>query len=290
MDSALADIGLPLALAIIMLGLGLTLTVDDFRNVRHHPKAMVVALVCQVVILPVVCFGLVLAFDLRPELAVGMMLLAAAPGGSTANLFSHLFRGDVALNISLTAINSILAIVTLPLVTNFAISYFSDADDSVSLQFTKVLEVFAVVLIPVALGMVVRAKNEGFALRMDRPVRVASSVLLVVMILGILLGERGNATEYARTVGPITALFCALCIATGYYVPKLFGVKERQAVACSFEIGIHNATLAMYVANNALGNAEIAIPGAVYGLTMFFIAAGWGLLLTRVLQKEPQTA
>ena len=120
MDSPLTLIGLPIALGIIMLGLGLGLTVEDFRRVARHPKAAVIALVCQVVLLPAVCFGLVLAFDLAPELAVGMMLLAASPGGTTANLYSHLFGGHVALNITLTAINSVLAVVTLPIVVNLS--------------------------------------------------------------------------------------------------------------------------------------------------------------------------
>ena len=157
MDSALTTVGLPLALGIIMFGLGLSLTVADFRRVAQHPKVMVIALGCQLILLPLVCFGLVIVFDLPPLLAVGMMLLAASPGGTSANLFSHLFRGDVALNVSLTAVNSVISIVSLPLITNIAIDYF-ELDDSVGLQFVKVLEVFAIVLVPVAIGMLVRAK------------------------------------------------------------------------------------------------------------------------------------
>src|SRR5918997_4703551 len=124
MDSALTTIGLPVALAIIMFGLGLGLTVADFRRIARHPKAVSIALACQVVLLPLVCFALVLAFDLPALLGIGMLLLAASPGGTTANLFSHLFRGDVALNITLTAVNSLIAVVTLPVITNLAIAWF----------------------------------------------------------------------------------------------------------------------------------------------------------------------
>ena len=127
MDTALTGVFLPLALACIMFGLGLSLTVADFRRVRRSPRAVAVALVCQLVVLPVICFGLVIAFELPPVLAVGMLLLAASPGGTTANLFSHLFRGDVALNVSLTALNSVIAVFTLPLVTNLAIDHFRPA-------------------------------------------------------------------------------------------------------------------------------------------------------------------
>ena len=166
MDSALTTVGLPIALGIIMFGLGLSLTLDDFRRVSRHPKAVAVALGCQLVLLPLVCFGLVKLFDLPPLLAVGLMLLAASPGGTSANLFSHLFRGDVALNVTLTAVNSIIAIVSLPLITNFAIAHF-DLDDTVHLPFIKVVEVFAIVLVPVAIGMVVRGTAPGWAQRMD---------------------------------------------------------------------------------------------------------------------------
>ncbi|WP_241245236.1 bile acid:sodium symporter family protein [Microbacterium sp. KRD172] len=181
MGSALTTIGLPVALGIIMLGLGLSLTIADFTRVLKQPKAVLVALVCQLLILPVICFGLVLLFQLPPVLAVGMMMLAASPGGTTANLYSHLFRGDIALNISLTAVNSVIAVITLPLITNFAIMYFQPFDDQLGLQWAKALEVFAIVLLPVALGMLIRRFWPKFADGMDRPVRIASVVILVVV-------------------------------------------------------------------------------------------------------------
>src|SRR5690349_11040100 len=141
MDSSLLSVGLPIALAIIMFGLGLTLTVEDFRRIGRQPKPVVIALAAQVLLLPLLCLGLVVWFDLDPLLAVGMMLLAASPGGTTANLFSHLFRGDVALNITLTAVNSVLAVVTLPLVVNLAVAYFDPPDaGEMGLQVGKTLQ------------------------------------------------------------------------------------------------------------------------------------------------------
>lgn len=280
MDSALATVGLPLALGVIMFGLGLSLTVADFVRVRQSPKAVAVALACQLLLLPVVCFGLVLALDLPPVLAVGMMLLAASPGGSTANLFSHLFRGDVALNITLTAINSVIAIVSLPIITNLAMAYF-DLGDEVSLQFRKVLEVFAVVLIPVAIGMVVRAKSPDFADRMDKPVRIGSAFLLFLIIMGIVLDQRSNVVDYATSVGVAVVVFCVVSLVVGFVVPRWAGVTDRQAVASSFEIGVHNATLAIYVAVEVLDSVELSVPAAVYGLLMFVLAALWGVALTR---------
>src|ERR671910_2143678 len=137
MDSALTTVGLPLALAIIMFGLGLDLTITDFKRVARAPKAVAVALACQIVLMPAICFGLVVLFDLPALLGIGMMLLAASPGGTTANLFSHLFRGDVALNITLTAVNSVISIVTLPIITNFAIIYFDPFDSTLGMQWSK---------------------------------------------------------------------------------------------------------------------------------------------------------
>ena len=280
MDSALTTVGLPLALGIIMFGLGLGLTLDDFRRVGTHPKVVAVALVCQLVVLPAVCFGLVLAFDLSPLLGIGMMLLASSPGGTTANLFSHLFHGDVALNITLTAINSVISIVTLPLVTGLAIAYY-DRGDEVSMPFVEIVKVFALILIPVAIGMLVRSRNPAFAARMDRPVRIGSAVILAVLIIGILLDQKENVGEYLADVGLVAALFCAISLVVGYVVPRAFGVTAAQSIASSMEIGVHNGTLAIFVAVEVLDNTEISVPAAVYSLLMFFLAGAWGAFISR---------
>ena len=283
MDSPLTLVGLPIALGIIMLGLGLGLTLDDFRRVARYPKAAVIALVCQVVVLPALCFGLVVAFNLRPELAVGMMLLAASPGGTTANLYSHLFGGHVALNVTLTAINSVLAVLTLPLVVNLSASYFLTGTESIGLQFDKVLQVFAIVLIPVAIGMLVRARAPRIAERLNRPVRIMSVIVLVAVIAGAVFGERENIADYFVSVGLAVLTFNLASLIIGYGVPRLAGVDRRAATAAGFEIGIHNSTLAITIALSPvlLNSTEMAIPAAVYGIVMFFTAAAFGYLVTR---------
>lgn len=281
MDSPLITVGLPLALGVIMFGLGLGLTVGDFARVGRHPRIVVLALGLQVIVLPLVAFALVTALDLSPLLAVGMMLLAASPGGTTANLFSHLFGGDVALNVTLTAVNSVLAIITLPIVANLAITHFTTGVDDVGLQFGKLAQVFALVLVPVLLGMLTRWRSPGFAERMDKPVRIASAALLALVVVGAILGERDNLGEYLAQVGVITILFCTLSLAVGYLVPRLIGTDERGAVACGFEIGLHNSTLAIAVALTVLDSPEMAIPPAVYGVVMFPLAAGFGMLMAR---------
>ena len=288
MDSALATVGLPIALGVIMFGLGLGLSGEDFRRVGQRPKVIAVALACQLVLLPAVCFALVVLADLPPLLGIGMMLLAASPGGTTANLMSHLFHGDVALNISLTAVNSILSIIPLPIVTGLAIAYY-DRGDEVSVPFGEVLKVFVIILVPVAIGMFVRARNAGFAARMDRPVRTLSVVLLGLLVVAILVDERDNIEGYFADVGLVAAAFCAISLVVGYVVPKAFGVVEKQAIASSFEIGLHNGTLAIYIAVEVLGSVTFSVPAAVYSLLMLPLAALWGTFVTRRVRR-PVTA
>lgn len=279
MGSALTTIGLPVALGIIMLGLGLSLQLSDFARIAKHPKAVIIALVCQLVLLPALCFGLVLLFQLPPVLAVGMMLLAASPGGTTANLYSHLFRGDIALNISLTAVNSIIALFTLPLIVNLSIAYFQPGDGQLGIQFAKAVEVFAIVLLPVALGMLIRWWKPNFAKAMDKPVRIASVIILAVVIAGAVAANFTILMANLASLAGIVVLFCLLSLTLGFLVPRLFRVSHEQAVASSFEIGIHNATLAIVIAQTVLLNVEMSLPAAVYGVLMFFIAAGFGFLI-----------
>ncbi len=264
-----------------MLGLGLTLTPRDFGRVARHPKAVVIALTMQLLVLPAIAFGLVLLFKLPPLLAIGMMLLAASPGGSTANLYSHLFRGDVALNISLTAVNSIIAVFTLPMITNLAINYFAPGQPELGLQFDKVLEVFVIVLGPVAIGMAIRHFWPGFADAMNKPVRIASVAILAIVIGGAVVANLALLREHFSSLALITIVFCIISLALGYFVPRAFGIRDAQARASSFEIGIHNATLAIVIAQTVLGNIEMSLPPAVYGVLMFFIALGFGFLLPR---------
>jgi BASS family bile acid:Na+ symporter len=292
LDSSIATIALPAALAVIMLGLGLSLTTADFARLIRLPGTVALILGCQIVVLPLLCLGLVLLFRPPPALAVGMMLLAASPGGTTASLYSYLFRGNVALNISLTALNSLTAMVTLPLITNLAIAHFMGDGDTLGLQAGKVLQVFAIVLVPVAVGMALRARAEGFARRMERPVKAASVVVLVGVILTAVYQELDNIGGYIVAVGLMVLLFNAASLAIGYWAPRVIGTGRPEAIASCMEIGLHNTTLSLAIALSPalLGDSEIAIPSAVYGVLMLFTAAGAGLLLTRRAARDDDAA
>ncbi len=279
--SFLSVVLLPLALAIIMMGLGLSLVVEDFKRVIVYPKAVVVGLTCQIIILPLACFGLVKAFGMDPVLAVGMMLLAASPGGPTANLYSHIAKGDVALNVTLTAVNSVVSIFTLPLIVNLAIANLLESDQAIPLQFKKIIEVCVMILIPVAIGMLIRAKAPTVANRLSKPVKIASASFLVLVIVLTIIKEKSHIIEDFKQVGLAALSLNILSMATGYYVPKLFNIGKKQAIAIGMEIGIHNGTLAIFIALSVIGNSNMSIPPVIYSLIMFFTAALFGYLVNR---------
>ena len=286
MDSGIITMMLPLALAIIMIGLGLELTLKDFARVTQHPKAVVIALFCQLVLLVGIAFILCKILALPPLLAVGLMLLAASPGGSTANLFSYLFKGDIALNITLTAINSVIAALTLPFIVNFSIQYFMNDAQQISMQFSKIVQVFAIILIPVAIGMTIRRYAPHFSEKLNKPLRIFSVVFLVLIIIGAITKERAHIVEYIAQVGIATIIFCICSLLIGYFVPRFLGISSAQARACAFEIGIHNSTLAMTIALTVINNTTVAMPAAVYSIFMYFFAAIFGMLISRLADHQ----
>jgi BASS family bile acid:Na+ symporter len=283
---------LPLALGIIMLGLGLSLSLADFARVVQFPKPVLVGLVCQLLILPVACFFIAKGFGLAPALAVGLMLLAASPGGTSANLYSHLAHGDVALNITLTAVNSLIAILTMPLIVNLSLNHFMAADQAIPLQFAKVVQVFAIVLGPVAIGMLIKRQLPNFAARMDKPVKIISALFLLLIIVLAIAKDWNTVVEYAPQVGLAALVFNLLSLAVGYWVPRLMKLSLRQSIAIGMEIGIHNGTLAIALALSPalLNNPTMAIPAALYGFIMFFTAGIFGWLVNRVHGRELQAS
>jgi BASS family bile acid:Na+ symporter len=211
------------------------------------------------------------------------MLLSASPGGATANLFSHLAKGDVALNITLTAVNSVLSLITLPLIVNFSLAAFMGDGKVIPLQFSKVLQVFIIVLGPVSIGMLIRSKKKALADGLDKPVRILSALFLLLVIVGAVLKERANLGDFFRQVGLAALAFNLASMCVGYFVPLLLRVERRQAIAIGMEIGIHNGTLAIAIASSPLllNNSTMAIPPAIYSLIMFFTAAAFGSLVAR---------
>jgi BASS family bile acid:Na+ symporter len=269
------------ALGIVMLGLGLSLTIADFARVLRFPKAVLVGLFAQTVVLVAIAYLLARLADLPPELAVGLMLLAASPGGATANIYSHLAHGDVALNITLTAVNSLLALATLPLIVDASLAHFLGQDQYVPPPTRKIVEVAAIIVVPVVLGMALRAGQPRLAAALERPIRVFAVLVLAAVIVAAIVAEWERLPGFIAAVGAVCLAFNLLSMAIGYGLPRVLALPRGQAIAISMEIGIHNGTLAIFIALNVLQNAAMSVPAAVYSIIMFVTASVFTAWLNR---------
>ncbi|WP_103071516.1 bile acid:sodium symporter family protein [Aquimarina sediminis] len=267
----ISTIILAVSLIIIMLGMGLSLVVDDFRRIFVYPKAILVGLTNQIVILPLLGFMLASMFPIQPEIAVGVMILAACPGGPTSNLISHLAKGDIALSVTLTALSSFITILTVPFIINFALQHFLEEGKMIKLDVVRtIIQILVITLIPVGIGMTIRRYNEGFALKMATPVRRASGVVIILVIVGITLKERENFVSYIQQAGIVALCLNVITMAVGYYSAKLFRINNKRAISIAIESGIQNGTLAISIAVVLLGDTAFAVAPAVYSLLMFF--------------------
>ena len=280
-SSVLTTSLLPVALGIVMLGLGLSLTIADLARVVRFPKAVLVGLFAQTVVLVAIAYLLARLADLPPELAVGLMLLAASPGGATANIYSHLAHGDVALNITLTAVNSLLALVTLPLIVDASLAHFLGQDQYVPPPTRKIVEVAAIIVVPVVLGMALRAGQPRLAAALERPIRVFAVLVLAAVIMAAIVAEWERLPGFIAAVGAVCLAFNLLSMAIGYGLPRVLALPRGQAIAISMEIGIHNGTLAIFIALNVLQNAAMSVPAAVYSIIMFVTASVFTAWLNR---------
>ncbi|MHA7058711.1 bile acid:sodium symporter family protein [Aquimarina sp. M1] len=267
----ISTIILAASLCIIMLGMGLSLVTADFKRILMYPKAILVGLTNQVIILPLVGFALASLLSLQSEIAVGIMILAACPGGATSNLISYLAKGDIALSVTLTACSSLITIITIPFIVNFSLFYFLSGDQTIQLNVMEtIVQILVIIIVPVAVGMLIRKYNESFALKMAKPVKIASALVLVLVIVGILIKEKDNFMSYFREAGLIALLLNSLTMFIGYYSAKLFKVHHKGAISIGIESGIQNGTLAVSIAIALLHNTSFAIAPAVYSLLMFF--------------------
>ena len=270
MDKA-STIVLAASLIIIMLGMGLSLVIDDFKRIFVYPKAIFVGLVNQLILLPLIGFGIVLVFPLAPEIAIGIMILAACPGGPTSNLIAHLAKGDTALSVTLTALSSFITILTIPFIVNFALEHFLDKSEMIRLDvMDSIKNIFVIIIIPIIIGMLIRKYAPGFSNRMEKPVRIASALVLALVIIGIVIKEKENFVSYFQQAGIVALLLNVSTMVVGYFSARLFRITDRRALSISIESGIQNGTLAITVAVVLLGSTEFAIAPAIYSLLMFF--------------------
>ena len=276
------DVVLPLALAFIMLALGLGLTFDDFVRVVRRPRDFAVGAASQIVVLPAVAFLLASVWPMAPELALGLMIIAAAPGGVTSNLLTSFARGDVALSISLTAVISLLSVITIPFVVVFAYGHFigEQAMQDITVADTAI-SVFLIVTVPVTIGLLVRRYAEGFALRVEPAARAVSAVLFVLVLAAAIFQERENLATYYSQAGLATFALNVLMMAIAYLLARLFATGPKQRTAIAIECGLQNGTLAIAIAVLLFGGGLATVPAATYSLTMFATALIFIALLRR---------
>lgn len=289
MQSSIAlSIGLPAALVIIMLGLGLSLRFDDFARVLARPLPVIIGLALQVVLLPAICFVLVYLWSLPPAIGVGMMLLAASPGATSAALYTHLARGDVALSLSMAAFSSLLAIFSLPIIVNLSLVAFHGEGGAVALQIHQVLQIFVIAIVPAIVGILIRSRYPSLAASLDRPVKLLATVFLAIVVIFALISQWSLLAEWGPMVGAVTLIFNLICFAVAFFVPRALGVEHRQAVALAMSIGIRNAALVIALAMSEfmLNDAEMAIPPAMYGLVAYIT----GAIIVWLLNRRPVAA
>ena len=292
-SSPLISAGLPIALFIIMIGIGMTLTIRDFRQVAVYPKGMIVGTVAQILVMPLIAFLLATLLAVPPAIAVGLVIIAACPGGTTSNLFVLLSRGNIALSIVLTVSASLITILTLPLFTNIALQHYMGTEEDIVLPVWKTIGMLVgIVLFPVAIGMVVRTRNPEVARKAEGIVSIFGGIVLAVLIVALVYGVRDQIWELLKQAGPATILLNVAGIGLGLAAGRLAGLTQRESLAVAVELGVKNGTIALMVTLTLLESSAMSIPAAVYGVLMFpigFVLAMYGrsIIPISTLQSKP---
>ena len=261
---------LPLALAFIMLTLGLGLSGQDFIRVINQPKDFLIGLLSQIILLPIVAFIIIKIWPISPELAIGVMIIASAPGGVTSNILTSLARGDVALSISLTAVISLLSVLTVPFVvlTSVDLLGLNNITENISL-LSMAIQMFLIVAAPTFVGMIIRKYANNFTLKFEPTAKKISVALFIIVLIGAILSEKENLVNYFAQAGLITLLLNILMMILAYNLAKIFGSGSQQKKAISIECGLQNGTLAIFVGTVLFGGGVYIIPAATYSLIMF---------------------
>ena len=281
----ISQIFLPLSLAIIMLGMGMTLVISDFTRIIRYPKAILIGLTNQLILLPIIGFLIAVIFDLDPITAVGLMILAVCPGGPTSNLITQVSKGNIALSVTLTAIASVVSILTIPFLLSYALEYFtSQTNVAIELPVGQtILQIVVITIIPISIGMFIRNRNLEFAKRMERPMRIASTVIFIIVFIAILAANRDKLVEGMKAAGLVTLLLNLATMGLGYLMARTFKLNLKDAISITIESGIQNGTLAFVIATTILNNIEMGIPIGTYSIWMFLTG---GILMWQLGKRK----
>tara|TARA_Y100001935_G_scaffold151228_1_gene124776 strand:- start:3214 stop:4077 length:864 start_codon:yes stop_codon:yes gene_type:complete len=277
----ITQIFLPISLAVIMFGMGLTLVFNDFARLFTYPKEVFIGLCNQLVFLPLIGFLIILLFDLNSSMAIGVMILSLCPGGPTSNLITQVARGNIGLSVTLTALASLITVFTIPIILSKAITYFTgETDVVIELPLIQtMIQILVITVIPVSIGMVIRKKNQAFAISMERPMRIASTVLFVIIFLLVMIANKDLIVQAMKEVGLATLILNLSTMALGYITAKVFGIKGKSQISITIESGIQNGTLAFVIATTILKNVEMGLPTGAYSIWMFITG---GILMWRL--------
>ncbi len=281
-SSFLNEVLLPVALAIIMLGMGLSLTTADFKRAFAQPKALLAGLFGQMLVLPLLGFAVVSLFSLRPEVAVGLMILTFCPGGTTSNIITYLARGDLAVSVSLTAFVSLITPLTIPLFAALATSHFMGDSAEFSMPILQTIGALVLItLVPVAIGMAIRARAPSFAERSERMVKLVSVVFLFAIIAAILIRNKAQLGNLFAEAGVPALVLNLTAMAAGYLLARAATLGRSQTTAITIEVGIQNGTTALLITATLIGNNLMTIGPAVYSLVMFATGGVFALFAGR---------
>jgi BASS family bile acid:Na+ symporter len=267
----ISKVFLPISLAIIMLGMGMTLVIADFTRIIKSPKSILIGLTNQLIFLPIIGFSLAVAFDLNPVMAVGLMVIATCPGGPTSNLITQVCKGNIALSVTLTAIASIVSVLTIPFVLSYALDYFGTGTNvTIDLPILDtILQIMVITVIPISIGMLIRNYKTSFANRMEKPMRIASTVIFLLVFIAVVAANFNLIGNAMKEVGLVTLLLNILTMGLGFLTAKLFKLNLKNSISITIESGIQNGTLAIVIATSILNNIEMSIPIAAYSIWMF---------------------
>ena len=283
----ISKVFLPLALAIIMLGMGMTLIITDFTRVIKYPRAILIGLTNQLIFLPIIGFSLAIAFNLNPIMAVGLMILASCPGGPTSNLITQVCKGNIALSVTLTAVASLVSILTIPFILSYALEYFgSNTEVTIELPIIDtILQIMGITVIPISIGMLIRKHKTSFAKRMEKPMRTASTVIFILVFIAVLAANADKLIDGMKEAGLVTLALNIATMGLGYLTARLFKLNFKNTISITIESGIQNGTLALVIATSILNNVEMGIPIGAYAIWMFLTA---GILMWQ-LGKIPNS-
>jgi BASS family bile acid:Na+ symporter len=274
-SSLFTTILLPLALGIVMLGMGLGLVSEDFGKITRDPKAVLVGTACQIVLLPLIGLLITTLVPMQPEIAAGLMVLAVCPGGPSSNLITYLARGDVALSVALTAVSSLISVVTIPLLANMVLQHFLGTSAAIALPIGRtMLQILLVTLLPVAIGMAIRGQFPESAQRLERQVSKLAVGLLALIIVLLLVKEGGKLSGFLLQAGVGALLLNLLAASAGLGAGRVLRLPLAQQICIAIEVGIQNGTLAIAITAGLLNNTDMAIPAAVYSLLMYCTGLG----------------